>query len=133
MAHRMSPPPAWRCVLLSGPAGSGKTTLCRLGYRAMVATWGHYGRHHRHRSVNGTLIAPARDTKRGLAGVAHVDFYLQLGGEICLILPPSERTCRRLSQDVASRETSRNRKVINTKSAHDNQNREPHKDRQRRP
>ena len=37
--------------------------------------------------------------------------------EICLILPPSERTCRRLSQDVASRETLRNRKVINTKSA----------------
>ncbi len=46
------------------------------------------------------------------------DSYLQsLGGEICLILPPSERTCRRLSQDVASRETLRNRKVINTKSA----------------
>ena len=58
------------------------------------------------------------DTKRGLAGVAHVDSYLQsLGGEICLILPPSERTCRRLSQDVASRETLRDRKVINTKSA----------------
>ena len=37
--------------------------------------------------------------------------------EICLILPPSERTCRRLSQDVASRQTLRNRKVINTKSA----------------
>ncbi len=37
--------------------------------------------------------------------------------EICLILPPSERTCRRLSQDVASRETLRDRKVINTKSA----------------
>ena len=56
--------------------------------------------------------------KRGLAGVAHVDSYLRsLGGEICLILPPSERTCRRLSQDVASRETLRNRKVINTKSA----------------
>ena len=49
--------------------------------------------------------------------MAHVDSYLQsLGGEICLILPPSERTCRRLSQDVASRETLRNRKVINTKS-----------------
>jgi hypothetical protein len=29
----------------------------------------------------------------------------------------TERTCRRLRQDVASRETSRNRKVINTKSA----------------
>jgi hypothetical protein len=56
--------------------------------------------------------------KRGLAGVAHVDSYLQsLGAEICLILPPSERTCRRLSQDVASREILRNRKVINTKSA----------------
>lgn len=34
-----------------------------------------------------TLAASARDTKRGLAGVAHVDSYLQsLGGEICLIL-----------------------------------------------
>ena len=33
---------------------------------------------------------------------------------ICLILPPSERTCRRLSQEVASRGSSRNRKVINT-------------------
>lgn len=31
----------WRCVLLSGPAGSGKTTLCRLGHRAMLAAWGH--------------------------------------------------------------------------------------------
>ena len=41
MAHRVSPQLAWRCVLLSGPAGSGKTTLCRLGYRAMVAAWGH--------------------------------------------------------------------------------------------
>ena len=38
-------------------------------------------------------------------------------GEICLIRPSSERTCRRLSQDVASRETLRDRKVINTKSA----------------
>jgi hypothetical protein len=68
--------------------------------------------------ASSTLTASARDTKRGLAGVAHVDSYLQsLGGEICLILPPSERTCRRLSQDVASRQTLRNRKVINTKSA----------------
>src|SRR5215831_18124974 len=41
MAHRESPHLAWRCVLLSGPAGSGKTTLCRLGYRAMMAAWGH--------------------------------------------------------------------------------------------
>jgi hypothetical protein len=56
-----------------------------------------------------------------------------LGGEICLILPPSERTCRRLSQEVASRETLRNRKVIKTKSTDDNQNREPHKNRQQRP
>ena len=32
-----------------------------------------------------------------------VDSYLQsLGDEICLILPPSERTCRRLSQNVKS-------------------------------
>jgi hypothetical protein len=68
--------------------------------------------------ASSTLTASARDTERGLAGVAHVDSYLQsLGGEICLILPPSERTCRRLSQDVASRETLRNRKVINTMSA----------------
>ena len=81
--------------------------------------------------VNGT--AAARDTKRGLAGVAYVDSYLQsLGGEICLILPPSERTCRRLSQVVTSRETLRTRKVINTKSD-DNQNRKPHKNRQQRP
>jgi len=36
---------------------------------------------------------------------------------ICLILRSSERTCRRLSQHVASRQTLRNRKVINTKSA----------------
>ena len=50
----------------------------------------------------------------------------------CLIIPPPERTCRRLSQAVASRETLRDRKVINTKSAHDNQDREPHKDRQQR-
>jgi hypothetical protein len=41
MVHRMPPHPAWRCVLLSGPAGSGKTTVCRLGYRAMMAAWGH--------------------------------------------------------------------------------------------
>jgi hypothetical protein len=41
MAHRESPDLAWRCVLLSGPAGSGKTTVCRLGYRAMMAAWGH--------------------------------------------------------------------------------------------
>lgn len=34
-------PSARRCVLLSGPAGSGKTTVCRLGYRAMAAAWGH--------------------------------------------------------------------------------------------
>ena len=55
-----------------------------------------------------------------------------LGGEFCLILPPSERTCRGLSQDVASLETSRNRKVINS-PPDDIQNREPHKDRQQRP
>jgi hypothetical protein len=56
--------------------------------------------------ASSTLTASARDTKRGLAGVAHVDSYLQsLGGEICLIRPPSERTCRRLSQDVPSQET----------------------------
>jgi hypothetical protein len=72
-------------------------------------------------------------TKRSLAGVAHVDSCLQsLGGEICLILPPSERTCRLLSQAVASRESWRNRKVINIRSAYDNQNREPHKDLQQR-
>jgi hypothetical protein len=54
----------------------------------------------------------------GLAGVAHIDSCLQsLGGEICLILPPSDRTCRRISQDVASRETLCKRKRINTKSA----------------
>jgi hypothetical protein len=41
MVDRVSPHPAWRCVLLSGPAGSGKTTACRLGYRAMAAAWGH--------------------------------------------------------------------------------------------
>ena len=37
------------------------------------------------------------------------------------------------SQDVASRETSLNRKVINTNPPDDNQNREPHKDREQRP
>jgi tRNA A37 threonylcarbamoyladenosine biosynthesis protein TsaE len=37
MVHRVSPHLAWRGVLLSGPAGSGKTTVCRLGYRAMMA------------------------------------------------------------------------------------------------
>ena len=31
----------WRCVLLSGPAGSGKTTMCRLGHRTMLDAWGH--------------------------------------------------------------------------------------------
>jgi adenylylsulfate kinase-like enzyme len=41
MADRQDPDQAWRCVLLSGPAGSGKTTVCRLGYRAMAAAWGH--------------------------------------------------------------------------------------------
>jgi hypothetical protein len=41
MVGGVSPHPAWRCILLSGPAGSGKTTACRLGYRAMAATWGH--------------------------------------------------------------------------------------------
>ncbi|MGP3966503.1 hypothetical protein [Streptomyces sp. 6N223] len=42
MAHAKPPPtPVWRCVLLSGPAGSGKTTVCRLGHHAMVAAWGH--------------------------------------------------------------------------------------------
>jgi hypothetical protein len=54
-------------------------------------------------------------------------------GEICLILPPPERTCRRLGQQVASRETLRDQKVINTNSADDIQNREQHKDRQQRP
>jgi hypothetical protein len=34
-----------------------------------------------------------------------------------LILPPSEPTCRRLGQDVASPTTLRDRKVINTKYA----------------
>jgi hypothetical protein len=41
MVGGVFPHPAWRCVLLSGPAGSGKTTACRLGYRTMAATWGH--------------------------------------------------------------------------------------------
>jgi ABC-type branched-subunit amino acid transport system ATPase component len=42
MAHAEPPStPVWRCVLLSGPAGSGKTTVCRLGHHAMVAAWGH--------------------------------------------------------------------------------------------
>ena len=41
MVHRMPPHLTWRCVLLSGPAGSGKTTVSRLGYRAMTAAWGH--------------------------------------------------------------------------------------------
>jgi hypothetical protein len=68
--------------------------------------------------ASSSLTASARDAKRGPTDVAHVDSYLQSwGGEICLILPPSERTCRRLSQAVASRETLRNRKVINVKSA----------------
>ncbi|OIV36551.1 hypothetical protein BIV57_15450 [Mangrovactinospora gilvigrisea] len=31
----------WRVVLLSGPAGAGKTTVCRLGHSAMAAAWGH--------------------------------------------------------------------------------------------
>lgn len=32
--------PSFRCVLISGPAGSGKTTVCRLGHAAMTAAWG---------------------------------------------------------------------------------------------
>ncbi len=28
-----------RVVLLSGPAGAGKTTVCRLGHRALLAAW----------------------------------------------------------------------------------------------
>jgi hypothetical protein len=71
--------------------------------------------------TSSTLAASARDTKLGLAGAARVGSSLQgLGGEICLVLPSSERACRRLGQAVASRKTSRTRKVINTKSAHDN-------------
>jgi hypothetical protein len=82
-------------------------------------------------------VLPSRNVnsyrKAGCAEQAHVDSHRQsVSGEICLILPPSERTCRRLSQDVASRETSRNRKVINS-PPDDIQNREPHKDRQQRP
>jgi hypothetical protein len=52
----------------------------------------------------GNMIrASAGSTKRGLAGVAHVDSYTQsLGGEICLILRPIGAACRRISQDVAS-------------------------------
>lgn len=41
MAHNRAGQPAWRCILLSGPAGSGKTTVCRLGHHTMLATWGH--------------------------------------------------------------------------------------------
>ncbi|MGH3208186.1 MAG: hypothetical protein ACRDNO_10525 [Trebonia sp.] len=37
----MTSHPRWRCVLLSGPTGSGKTTACRLGYSAMADAWGH--------------------------------------------------------------------------------------------
>ena len=41
MVHRVPPHLACRCVLLSGPAGSGKTTACRLGHQAMATAWGH--------------------------------------------------------------------------------------------
>ena len=78
-------------------------------------------------------MAVGRDGQNLIRGRAHVDPCLQgLGGEICLILLPPERICRRLSQAVASRGTLRNRKVINIRSAYDNQNREPHKDLQQR-
>ena len=87
--------------------------------RAHVLSAAPFGyRYVRKTDHAGACASSTRDINRGLAGVAHVDFYLQsLGGEICLILPPGERTCRRLSQDVASRETLRNRKVSNTESA----------------
>jgi hypothetical protein len=40
--------------------------------------------------------------RAGRAGVAHIDSYLHsLGGKICLIVAPSERACRRTSQDGA--------------------------------
>ncbi len=71
---------------------------------------------HRHR-----LRAAARRRRSALRGweqttqeIAHA---LSLSGEICLPLPPSAGTCRRLSQDVASRRILRNRKVIKTESA----------------
>jgi hypothetical protein len=32
--------PTNRAVLLSGPAGAGKTTVCRLGHHAMLRAWG---------------------------------------------------------------------------------------------
>ena len=41
MVDRVSPHLAWCCVLLSGSAGLGKTTACRLGHQAMTAAWGH--------------------------------------------------------------------------------------------
>jgi len=36
---------------------------------------------------------------------------------MCLIIPSSECPCRRLSQELASREGLRNQKLINTKTA----------------